>query len=86
MPTILRVQAANTRQLQFAIDQLEKLQALRKSLPPDEAREDFGELQSPDSEDAEEDDPNLPKSEACAAGNCEANPNLTEEDEPIEPE
>ena len=80
------MQAANTRQLQFAIDQLERAQELRKSLSPDEAREDFGELQSLDSEDTEADDSNLPARKVCEGENCETNPNLTEEDEPIEPE
>ena len=84
--TILRVQAVNTRQLQFAIDQLEKLQELRKSSPTDGAREDFDELQDLEPQETEAEDSILPASEVCEGENCETNPNLTGEDEPIEPE
>lgn len=79
---VLRVQAANTRQLELAIKQLERLQQIRKSLSQNEPRDNQGELQIPCSSKGDLDQTNMPVAETSKVENCETSPDPITQSKP----
>jgi len=80
---ILRVQAASSRQIEFATKQLEKLQQTRKLLPAIKSTENQIGPQNITSEQVCLKRNDLAGAGESAVGNCETNPNPMVEGDPI---